>query len=191
MTNSIKYSLGVLALLFLLFLYNKNSQDSYKMVSQSIFDGSSDNVFRIKLSEDKKEIELIRKDSTWSISNVDSLIVKENQIAKIFDRLLMVEKEILITNKEEKWEKFGVDDSLARHIQIYDNNDNEIIHYLFGNSGQDWQHNYVRKNGSSDVYRTNDNVFFLLNTNTTYWGQKPPDPKPIVNPDSTTTTDSQ
>jgi len=191
MTNSIKYSLGLLALLFLLFLYNKNSQDSYKMVSQSIFDGSSDNVFRIKLSEDKKEIELIRKDSTWSISNVDSLIVKENQIEKIFDRLLMVEKEILITNKEEKWEKFGVDDSLARHIQIYDKNDNEIIHYLFGNSGQDWQHNYVRKNGSSDVYRTNDNVFFLLNTNTTYWGQKPPDPKPVVNPDSTATIDPQ
>ena len=191
MTNSIKYSLGVLALLFLVFLYNNSSQDSYKMVSQTIFDGSSDNVFRIKLSEDNKKIELIRKDSTWSISNVDSLIVKENQIAKIFDRLLMVEKEILITNKEEKWEKFGVDDSLARHIQIYDNNDNEIIHYLFGNSGQDWQHNYVRKNGSSDVYRTNDNVFFLLNTNTTYWGQKPPDPKPVVNPDSTATIDPQ
>ena len=191
MTNSIKYSLGVLALLFLLFLYNKNSQDSYKMVSQSIFDGSSDNVFRIKLSEDKKEIELIRKDSIWSISNVDSLIVKENQIEKIFDRLLMVEKEILITNKEEKWEKFGVDDSLARHIQIYDKNDNELIHYLFGNSGQDWQHNYVRKNGSSDVYRTNDNVFFLLNTNTTYWGQKPPNPKPIVDPDSSTTINPQ
>lgn len=191
MTNSIKYSLGALALLFLLFLYNNNSQDSYKMVSQSIFDGSEDNVFRIKLFEDSKEIELVRKDSTWSISNVDSLIVKDNQIKKIFDRLLKVEKEILITNKEEKWEKFGVDDSLARHIQIYDKNDNELLHYLFGNSGQDWQHNYVRKNGSPDVYRTNDNVFFLLNTNTTYWGQKPPEPKPIVNPDSTANTDSQ
>ena len=191
MTNSIKYSLGVLGFLFLLFLYNKNSQDSYKMVSQSIFDGSADDVFRIQLSEDNKEIELIRKDSTWSISNVDSLVVKEDQIEKIFDRLLKVEKEILITNKEEKWEKFGVDDSLARHIQIYDKNDNEIIHFLFGNSGQDWQHNYVRKNGSSDVYRTNDNVFFLLNTNTTYWGKKPPEPKPIVNPDSTATIDPQ
>ena len=191
MTNSIKYSLGVLGFLFLLFLYNKNSQDSYKMVSQSIFDGSADDVFRIQLSENSKEIELIRKDSTWSLSNVDSLVVKEDQIEKIFDRLLKVEKEILITNKEEKWEKFGVDDSLAKHIQIYDENDNEIIHFLFGNSGQDWQHNYVRKNGSSDVYRTNDNVFFLLNTNTTYWGKKPPEPKPIVNSDSTNTIDPQ
>ena len=85
--------------------------------------------------ENDKEIELVRNDSTWSISQVDSLIVKENQIDKIFDRLLKVEKEILITSKEEKWEKFGVDDSLARHIQVFDENDNEILHYLFGNSG--------------------------------------------------------
>ena len=55
-------------------------------------------------------------------------------------------------------------------------NDNELIHYVFGNSGQDYQHNYIRKNMSNDVYRTNDNVYFLLNTNTTYWGEKPKAP---------------
>ena len=35
------------------------------------------------------------------------------------------------------------------------------------------------------MYRTNDNVYFLLNTNTTYWGKKPPEPKPPVDLDST------
>ena len=185
MTDTIKYSLGALGLIFILFLYNRSSQSSFKMESHAIYDGSNEDIYRIKLSENDKEIELVRNDSTWSISQVDSLIVKENQIDKIFDRLLKVEKEILITSKEEKWEKFGVDDSLARHIQVFDENDNEILHYLFGNSGQDWQHNYTRKNGSPDVYRTNDNVYFLLNTNTTYWGKKPPDPKPPLELDST------
>ena len=185
MTDSIKYSLAALGLIILLFLYNSSSQKSLEIDGQAIFNGSEEEVFRIKLSEDKKEIELIKTDTTWSFSNSDSLVVKENQVDKIFDRLLKVEKEILITSKEEKWEKFGVDDSLARHITVYDENDNEILHYLFGDSGQDWQHNYIRKHGSSDVYRTNDNVFFLLNTNSTYWGEKPPDPKPIVDPDST------
>jgi len=185
MTDSIKYSLAALGLIILLFLYNSSSQKSLEMDGQAIFNGSEEEVFRIKLSEDKKEIELIKTDTTWSFSNSDSLVVKENQVDKIFDRLLKVEKEILITSKEEKWEKFGVDDSLARHITVYDENDNEILHYLFGNSGQDWQHNYIRKHGSSDVYRTNDNVFFLLNTNSTYWGEKPPEPKPTVDPDST------
>ena len=37
---------------------------------------------------------------------------------------------MLITTKSEKWEKFGVDDSLGRHIQVFDENDNEIIHYV-------------------------------------------------------------
>ena len=134
MTNSIKYSLGVLGFLFLLFLYNKNSQDSYKMVSQSIFDGSADDVFRIQLSENSKEIEMIRKDQTWSISNVDSLVVKEDQIDKIFDRLLKVEKEILITTKEEKWEKFGVDDSSGKRLSLYDDN-NQIVSVIFSNKG--------------------------------------------------------
>ena len=185
MTDSIKYSLAALGLIILLFLYNSSSQKSLEMDGQAIFNGSEEEVFRIKLSEDKKEIELIKTDTTWSFSNNDSLVVKENQVDKIFDRLLKVEKEILITSKEEKWEKFGVDDSLARHITVYDENDNEILHYLFGNSGQDWQHNYIRKHGSSDVYRTNDNVFFLLNTNSTYWGKKPPEAKPAVDSDST------
>ena len=191
MTDSIKYSLAALGLIILLFLYNSSSQKSLEMDGQAIFNGSEEEVFRIKLSEDKKEIELIKTDTTWSFSNSDSLVVKENQVDKIFDRLLKVEKEILITSKEEKWEKFGVDDSLARHITVYDENDNEILHYLFGNSGQDWQHNYIRKHGSSDVYRTNDNVFFLLNTNSTYWGKKPPEPKPTVDPDSTANINTQ
>ena len=191
MTDSIKYSLAALGLIFLLFLYNSSSQKSLEMDGQAIFSGSEEEVFRIKLSEDKKEIELIKTDTTWSFSNNDSLVVKENQVDKIFDRLLKVEKEILITSKEEKWEKFGVDDSLARHIIVYDENDNQMLHYLFGNSGQDWQHNYIRKHGSSDVYRTNDNVFFLLNTNSTYWGKKPPEPKPTVDPDSTANINSQ
>ena len=185
MTDSIKYSLIALGLIILLFLYNSSSQKSLEMDGQAIFNGSKEEVYRIRLSENDKEIELTKSDTTWSFSNNDSLVVKENQVDKIFNRLLKVEKEILITSKEEKWEKFGVDDSLARHITVYDENDNEILHYLFGNSGQDWQHNYLRKHGSSDVYRTNDNVFFLLNTNSTYWGKKPPEPKPAVDSDST------
>ena len=122
-------------------------------------------------------VELVRKDTTWSITQELTYKVKDNQIDKIFNRLLKVEQEMLITTKSEKWEKFGVDDSLGRHIQVFDENDNEIIHYVFGNSGQDWQHNYIRDSKSNDVYRTNDNVYFLLNSNTTYWVEKPPEEK--------------
>ena len=58
-------------------------------------------------------------------------------------------------------------------MKLFDKSEKELIHYVFGNSGQDYQHNYVRANNSSDVYRTNDNVYFLLNSNVNYWGTKP------------------
>jgi hypothetical protein len=86
---------------------------------------------------------------------------------------------MLISSKVEKWSKFGADDSSGRHFQIYDESNNELLHYIFGNSGQDYQHNYIRESRSNDVYRTNDNVYFLLNTNTTYWGQKPKKDDPL------------
>ena len=178
MTDTIKYSLGILGLVVLLFFYNRSSQNKNTYEGQKIFAGNDDDVYRIVLTENDKEIELVKIDTSWSLSQADSFVVKENQLQKIFDRLLKVEKELLITSKEEKWEKFGVDDSLGRHIMVYDQNDKELLHYIFGNSGTDWQHNYIRKNNSSDVYRTNDNVYFLLNTNISYWGQKPPNPKP-------------
>ena len=178
MTDTIKYSLGVLGLVVLLFFYNRSSQNKNTYEGQKIFAGNDDDVYRIVITENDKEIELVKIDTSWSLSQADSFVVKENQLQKIFDRLLKVERELLITSKEEKWEKFGVDDSLGRHIMVYDQNDKELLHYIFGNSGTDWQHNYIRKNNSSDVYRTNDNVYFLLNTNISYWGQKPPDPKP-------------
>ncbi len=179
MTDTIKYSLGALFLILLLFLYNKNSQKTYNINGESIFLGDKSDVFRVLISEGDRTVELVRKDTPWSITQADSFVVKENQIDKIFDRLLKVKQEMLITSKEEKWEKFGVDDSLGRHIQIFDKNDNETIHFIFGNSGQDYQHNYIRENKSNDVYRTNDNVFFLLNCNTTYWGNIPPKPEPL------------
>ena len=179
MTDTIKYSLGVLGLVVLLFFYNRSSQNKNTYEGQKIFAGNDDDVYRIVITENDKEIELVKIDTSWSLSQADSFVVKENQLQKIFDRLLKVERELLITSKEEKWEKFGVDDSLGRHIMVYDQNDKELLHYIFGNSGTDWQHNYIRKNNSSDVYRTNDNVYFLFNTNISYWGKKPPDPKPL------------
>ena len=178
MTDTLKYSLGVLGCIILLFLYNQNSQKAHTVAGETIFSGNREDVSRIVITENDKLIELVKRDTTWSIIQADSLLIKENQIDKVFDRLLLVEQEMLITSKEEKWEKFGVDDSLGRHLRIFDENDKELIHFVFGNSGQDYQHNYIREHKSSDVFRTNDNVYFLLNSNVTYWGKKPLKPEP-------------
>ena len=177
MTDSLKYTLGALVVLIGIYFYNQNVQRSYTAPDSSIFSGNPEDIHRVLITEGDNALELVRSDTTWRITQADSLLIKENQIDKLFDRLLAVKQEMLISRKENKWEKFGVDDSLGRHLQVFDDKDQELIHYIFGNAGQDYQHNYIRDVNSPEVYRTNDNVYFLLNSNTTYWGKSPPKPK--------------
>jgi hypothetical protein len=179
MTDSLKYTLGALAVLIGIYFYNQNVQQSYTVADSSIFSGDPEDIYRVLISEGDDSLELVRSDTTWRITQADSLLIKENQINNLFDRLLAVKMEMLISRNETKWEKFGVDDSLGRHLQAFNNNDKKIIHYIFGNAGQDYQHNYIRNSNSSEVYRTNDNVYYLLNSSATYWGKSPPKPEEL------------
>ena len=179
MTDSLKYTLGALVVLIGIYFYNQNVQQSYTVADSSIFSGNPEDIHRVLISEGDNALELVRSDTTWRITQADSLLIKENQIKNLFDRLLAVKMEMLISRNETKWEKFGVDDSLGRHLQAFNDKDKKLIHYIFGNAGQDYQHNYIRDSNSSEVYRTNDNVYFLLNSSATYWGKSPPKPKEL------------
>jgi len=179
MTDSLKYTLSALVLLTGIYIYNQNVQQSHIVSDSSIFSGNPEDIHRVLITEGENSLELVRSDTTWRISEADTLLIKENQIKNLFDRLLTVKMEMLISRNETKWEKFGVDDSLGRHLQVFDDKDTKLIHYIFGNAGQDYQHNYIRDSNSSEVYRTNDNVYFLLNSSTTYWGKPPPKPKEL------------
>ena len=179
MTDSLKYTLSALVLLSGIYFYNQNVQQSHIASGSSIFSGNPEDIHRVLITEADVSLELVRSDTTWRISQADTLLIKENQISNLFDRLLAVKMEMLISRNENKWEKFGVDDSLGRHLQVFDDKDKKLIHYIFGNAGQDYQHNYIRDSNSSEVYRTNDNVYFLLNSSTTYWGKSPPKPEEL------------
>ena len=179
MTDSLKYTLSALVLLTGIYIYNQNVQQSHIVSDSSIFSGNPEDIHRVLITEAENSLELVRSDTTWRISQADTLLIKENQIKNLFDRLLTVKMEMLISRNETKWEKFGVDDSLGRHLQVFDDEDKKLIHYIFGNAGQDYQHNYIRDSNSSEVYRTNDNVYFLLNSSATYWGKSPPKPEEL------------
>jgi len=179
MTDSLKYTLITLVILTGIYFYNQNVQQSHIVAGTSIFSGNQEDIHRVLITEGDNSLELVRSDTTWSITQADTLLIKENQINNLFDRLLAVKMEMLISKNQTKWEKFGVDDSLGRHFQVFNDKDEELIHYIFGNSGQDYQHNYIRNSNSSEVYRTNDNVYFLLNSSPTYWGKSPPKPKQL------------
>ena len=62
------------------------------------------------------------------------------------------------------------------------NEENELLSsVIFSNKGQDYSHNFYRTIGKDEVYRTMENVFYMINVRPTYWGSKP-SPKQVDNP---------
>jgi len=186
MTKNTQYSLGVFGFIIVLFLINNKTQKDLNVSTSEIFEGDSSKIYRFQIINKTDTLDLVLTDSTWMISQADTLIIKNSQIENLFNRVLKVKKELQVTKNPDKWEKFGVNDSLGKKFIFY-NIKNEVIgNFIFGNEGQDYQHNYVREIDDDDVYRTNDNIFYLLNTSVTYWGKNPPKPK--IETDSTATS---
>ena len=104
MTDSLKYTLSALVLLIGIYIYNQNVQQSYIVPDSSIFSGNPEDIHRVLITEGENSLELVRSDTTWRITQADTLLIKDNQIKNLFDRLLAVKMGMLISRNETKWE---------------------------------------------------------------------------------------
>ena len=179
MNRSLTYALSAIAVLFVLFLLNQRQQSKYNLSSDRIFVNDSESIERIVINNSTGDtLELIRTDTTWMMPKADTLIMKQRQFDQLFERLIGGKYDMMVSKNQGKWSKFGVTDSLGKSIRLFDENDQLLAHYIFGNKGQDYSHNYVRNYHEQEVYRTAENVFYMLNTSPTYWGKKPPKEQP-------------
>ena len=173
MNNKLKIGIAALIILVGLFFINQNNQKSYTSQSTRLFSISENDVKKILIQANQEAIELIKVDTTWSISGNDTLVVKDRSISQFFDKVLNLKLETLMTTKQEKWETYNISDSLGTHLALVGWNDETVGYYVFGRSNSDYARCYVRTDQSSDVYLTNENIVYSLQTSPTYWGEKP------------------
>ncbi len=171
--------IGVLVLLGAYFLM-QSQQSGYTTQTDRLFTEKVDGVSKLVFEKNGESLTLIKQDTTWSIVGHDTLVVKADRIKSFFDQAFGVERETLMTQKADNWSKYSVDDSLGAHVKVYGASDKLLTHAVFGQSTSDWSRNYVRVGEGPEVYLTNMSVLHQLNTLPTYWGQKPPPPKPVV-----------
>ena len=191
MNRSLTYALSAIAVLFVLFLLNQRQQSKYNLSSDRIFVNDSESIERIVINNSTGDtLELIRTDTTWMMPEADTLIMKQRQFDQLFERLIGGKYDMMVSRNQEIWSKFGVTDSLGKSIRLFDENDQLLAHYIFGNKGQDYSHNYVRNYDEQEVYRTVENVFYMLNTSPTYWGKNPPKEQPDKEETTIDTTSS-
>ena len=172
MKNRMYISIGVLAVLILFYILNINQQKNYQSTSSQTFDFNQTQVNSFLIKSESATIEIQRVDTSWTIANNDSLVLKENILNTFFDKIFALESETIMTKNLEKWSKYNIDDILGTHLIFYDFNNDVIETFVFGKSSSDFSRCYIRIGDKPEVYLVNQNIMFNLQTRLEYWGEK-------------------
>jgi hypothetical protein len=181
MNKSLQYLLVVFVFLLLLFFINQNQQNKYKISSELIFHVNEDEIHRILLEEAGDSLVLVKSDTSWFMPQADTLEMKDRQINQFFEKVINGTYDMIMSKNPNKWSKFGVTDSSGKKITLFSEENEILSSVIFSNKGQDYSHNFYRTIGANEVYRTTENVFYMINSKPTYWGSKP-SPKEPDNP---------
>ncbi len=191
MNKNLRNALILIGILIIVWFANSYFQNKYTTQSSEIFVGDPEDVHKVLIQLSGDAIELSKDADIWSISGIDTLIIRQNRIDNLLNSVLTVNRETMVSNNPDNWPKFSVDDSSGTHLALIDASGSTIAYYVFGRSKSDWSHNYVRIEDDTAVYLTNNNVINHLSTKATFWGEKPKPPElpeeegVFDNPDST------
>ena len=169
MKNKLSISFIILSTIIGLYFLNIAKQKDYQSTSSSLIDFSKEDINKIIIQTGQEAIEIIRIDSVWNISGYDSLIINEQSLNTLFNSVFNLKIQNLMTQKQDKWMKFNVDDSTGTHLALIDINDNTIGYYVFGRSNSDYSRCYVRTS-NNNVYLANENIMHSLQTRPDFWG---------------------
>jgi len=184
MNNPLRNLMVVAVLLGGLFFMTTSRENAVFTKSDTIFVGKKESITKILIQKGEDAIQLNKQDTLWQIAGVDTLIIRQNRIDDLFDKVLDVKRTTIRSKKEANWINYEVDDSTGTHVALVDAEDNTVGYFVFGKSKSDWAHNFVRLRGENEskdvlknVYETSESVIHFLNTSVTYWGEKPPVPE--------------
>ncbi len=178
MGKNMKWLVIALAVLVVLFGISQMKQSGYESSSDQVFDIERDDVFSFNISKVEESITLNYNGETWSIEGNDTLVVKKNTMDSFFSNVLEVKRTSLVSKNGSKWEKFNVGDSTGTRLVLMDHNGESMGDIVVGRSNAEWSSSNIRVGDEVEVYQTNKNISWQLNTSPTYWGEVPPPPEP-------------
>ena len=174
MNKSLQYLIIAFVSLLFLFFINRSQQGRYNSSSELIFNIDDDKIHRIIfLDTNGDSLTILKTDTTWIMPEADTLSIKDRQISQFFEKVINGKYDMIRSKNPDNWSKYGVTDSLGKTVSIYDINNNLIKSVIFSNAGQDYSHNNYRVIGENEVYRTTENIFYLINITPNYWGSPP------------------
>ena len=178
--SNLKWLLIGIAVLLVLYALLQMRESGYTTPTGQIFPEHTDDIYRVEMMAKGDSLTLQKKDIDWTIVGHDTLKVRDHRITALFEQVLKVSRETLMTNKADNWSKYAVDDATGTHVKIYNAEGELLTHAVFGKSSTDWARNYVRIGDGPEVYLTDRSIVYQVNTDATFWGEKPPEPAPAA-----------
>ena len=171
--DKMKWLFIALPIFIIIFLINSKQQSNLGSNSNQILEIDKEDIFIIDISKADESISLLFDGQIWSIKGNDTLIIKESSIDGFFNNVLNVKRTSMVSKNKNNWDKFNVGDSTGTHLIIRDYNKEVLSKIIVGSSNSEWSSSNIRVNDEIEVYQTNENISWQLNTSPTYWGEVP------------------
>ena len=178
--SNLKWLLIGIAVLLVLYALLQMRESGYTTPTGQIFPEHTDDIYRVEMMAKGDSLTLQKKDIDWTIVGHDTLKVRDHRITALFEQVLKVSRETLMTDKSDNWSKYAVDGAMGTHVKVYNAEGELLTHAVFGRSSTDWARNYVRIGDGPEVYLTDRSIVYQVNTDATFWGEKPPEPAPAA-----------
>ena len=162
----------VLLILVALYFINNYFQNRYSSELSTFFNINEYETSKIIISSKEDAIELMKIDSTWSISGNDTLIVKNDIIKDLFTQMKELEQQHLVTSKKENWVNYGITDNSGTHLAFINLEGTTEAYYVFGQSKEEYNRCYVRTDQNTNVHLLSSNILYQLQISPLFWGTK-------------------
>lgn len=111
-------------------------------------------------------------DSLSPVANAGTYQADSASIASVLEKIVKMEKGVLISDNQSKQSLFEVDSSTGILVDVLDATGKSIGSFRVGKNGADWSSNYVRMTGSNSVYMVAGSIRYSFFTDQKRWRDK-------------------
>ena len=167
----------ILAVLIVFYLFSRARETRYTTPIDQVFAIEAQDVGRFVISEGDKSVELVRQsDTLWEVTGHPEAKLRQWRLDRLFDGVLEVRQESMVSDNPAKWATYGVDDSSGRRLEVYDLGDRLEGSIVVGQSSTNWQSSHIRPAGGDAVYLTRQSIYHLIAADSSFWLEPPPPP---------------
>jgi hypothetical protein len=158
----------ILGVLVLLFIYNKTRDYSENIVN--LFSADSAKIGLIELSSATDTIKIAKSGDDWMLEYPLNFPAKKSQVDNFFSKVLKAQySDIPLSEQEDSWAEFKVNDSLGTLVRIYDSSKSKILDEVYVGQSSNYSTSNVRRANKNAVYQTKESITYQVKSDPKNW----------------------